>query len=102
MHPRSAGIAIALFSIVACAKSENRPDSSAAMAASSPPVGGTTAAASTTSAPGLTDPNIVYILDQANAADSARGKLAESKATSADVKKFGRLMVGEHHGLRVA
>ncbi|HEX2779027.1 MAG TPA: DUF4142 domain-containing protein [Gemmatimonadaceae bacterium] len=49
---------------------------------------------------GLTDPNIVYILDQANAADSARGKLAESKATSAEVKQFGRLMMGEHHSLR--
>lgn len=51
---------------------------------------------------GLTDANIVYILDQANASDSARGKLAESKGTSADVKKYGALMVGEHHALRVA
>ena len=54
----------------------------------------------TSSAGGLTDPNIVYILDQANAADSARGKLAETKATSPEVKQFGRLMVGEHHSLR--
>ncbi len=49
---------------------------------------------------GLTDPNIVYILDQASVADSARGKLAETKGTSTDVKQFGRLMVGEHHALR--
>jgi len=48
----------------------------------------------------LTDPNIVYILDQANMADSARGALAASKATSPDVQKFGRLMMGEHHALR--
>jgi putative membrane protein len=48
----------------------------------------------------ITDPNIVYILDQANAADSARGRLAVTKGTSADVKQFGRLMAGEHHALR--
>ena len=50
----------------------------------------------------LSDPNIVYILDQANAADSARGRLAETKGTSTDVKNFGKLMVGEHHALRQA
>jgi putative membrane protein len=48
----------------------------------------------------ITDPNIVYILDQANAADSARGRLAATKGTRADVKQFGRLMAGEHHALR--
>ncbi|HEU4565173.1 MAG TPA: DUF4142 domain-containing protein [Gemmatimonadaceae bacterium] len=48
----------------------------------------------------LTDANIVYILDQANTADSARGTLAESRGTSADVRSFGRLMAGEHHALR--
>jgi putative membrane protein len=48
----------------------------------------------------MTDPNIVYILDQANAADSARGRLAATKGTSADIKQFGRLMSGEHHALR--
>jgi len=48
----------------------------------------------------VTDPNIVYILDQANAGDSARGRLAATKGTSADVRQFGRLMAGEHHALR--
>ena len=48
----------------------------------------------------LTDPNIVYILDQANAADSARGTLAATKGTSEDVKTFGKMMAGEHHALR--
>ena len=50
----------------------------------------------------LTDPNIVYILDQASASDSARGALAQIKGTNADVKNYGRMMMGEHHGLRVA
>lgn len=60
----------------------------------------TAASAPSAGAPALTDANIVYILDQANAADSAQGRLAETKGTSADVKSFGRLMVGEHHALR--
>lgn len=50
----------------------------------------------------LTDANIVYILDEANAADSARGQLARTKGTAADVRSYGELMVGEHHALRVA
>ena len=52
--------------------------------------------------PALTDANIVFILDGANAADSARGTLASSKGTSKDVKDFGKEMAGEHHALRTA
>jgi putative membrane protein len=55
-----------------------------------------TAGASTAGAPA----NIVYLLDQANEGDSVRGRLAESKGTSPDVKSFARLMMGEHHALR--
>ncbi len=33
----------------------------------------------------MADPNIVYILDQASASDSARGALAETKGTNKDV-----------------
>ena len=62
--------------------------------------GATTAANAPATAPTLTDANIVFILDQANAADSARGHLASTKGTSADVKSFGKLMVSEHHMLR--
>ena len=47
------------------------------------------------------DANIVFVLDQASAADSARGALAWTKATSTDVKNFGKLMAGEHHALRL-
>lgn len=50
--------------------------------------------------PALTDANIVYILDQASAADSARGTAASMKGMSADVKGFGKMMAGEHHALR--
>jgi putative membrane protein len=49
---------------------------------------------------GLSDANIVALLDEANMADSASGAYALNKATDADVKAFARLMMGEHHALR--
>ena len=91
-----------VITVAACAKKEAsrgvdttlKVDTTAPSMA--PPPAETTAAAAA-----LTDPNIVFILHAANAADSARGKLAESKGTSADVKSFGKLMVGEHHSLNM-
>jgi putative membrane protein len=50
----------------------------------------------------LSDANIVALLDEANAADSASGAYALRKATSPDVKAFARLMMVEHHALRAA
>ncbi len=49
---------------------------------------------------GLSDPNIVALLDEANMADSASGAYALGKATDPDVKAFAKLMMGEHHALR--
>jgi putative membrane protein len=49
----------------------------------------------------LTDANIVALLDEANRADSAAGALALPKATSPAVKRFAKLMMSEHHALRV-
>ena len=53
-----------------------------------------------TTSPGLTDPNIVAILDAANAADSAAGALAVQKGTNREVVDFGRRMMRDHHTLR--
>jgi putative membrane protein len=104
---------VALFMLVtavaACAKKEasraadtTRVDTTSAAPAMGPGAAADTGAAATTaSTAALTDPNIVFILHAANAADSARGKLAESKGTSADVKQFGKMMVGEHHALNM-
>jgi putative membrane protein len=50
---------------------------------------------------GMTDANIVALLDAANKADSSGGALASKKATSAEVKAFAKLMMSEHHALRV-
>ncbi len=49
----------------------------------------------------LTDANIVALLDEANKADSSAGATAATKATSSDVKQFARLMMSEHHALRL-
>jgi putative membrane protein len=49
----------------------------------------------------LSDPNIVALLDEANKADSAAGAYALHKATRADVKGFAKMMMSEHHALRV-
>jgi putative membrane protein len=49
----------------------------------------------------LSDANIVALLDEANMADSASGAYAMTKATSPDVKSFAKLMMSEHHALRV-
>jgi putative membrane protein len=49
----------------------------------------------------LSDANIVALLDEANQADSTAGAYAVGKATSPEVKAFARLMMGEHHALRL-
>ena len=96
-------VAVVGLSLMACGKKDQNADTSAigsgatASAAPAPTAGSSTGASGAAS---LSDANIVYLLDQANAADSARGRLATTKGTSTDVKNFGRLMMGEHHALR--
>ena len=48
------------------------------------------------SAPAVTDPQIAAIVVAANNVDIEAGKLAESKATNAKVKAFGKQMVTDH------
>ena len=60
-----------------------------------------TAAASASALGGLSDANIVALLDEANMADSASGAFALKKATSPEVKQFAKMMMGEHHALRL-
>ena len=90
--------ALSIAVLAACAKDDKTAYDSA----------GTTDTAAATSAtpnattPALTDANIAALLDEANAADSAAGKLASTKGTNADVKAFGVLMMNDHHALRKA
>jgi putative membrane protein len=46
------------------------------------------------------DANIVALLDEANAADSAAGAVAATKGTAAAVRDFGKRMMRDHHQLR--
>ncbi len=47
----------------------------------------------------VTDPQIAAIVVAANQVDIDAGRLAESKATSPEVKAFGRQMVTDHTGV---
>lgn len=96
-------LAVAAFSVAAC---KSRSESYGSVDTTKPATSTTDTAhpatpAPAAAAPALTDANIVAILDFANESDSAMGALAVKRAKSADVKRFARLMMGEHHMLRV-
>jgi putative membrane protein len=61
----------------------------------------TTAKGGMTTGGTLSDANIVALLDEANKADSSASALAAKKATNPEVKAFARMMMSEHHALRV-
>lgn len=84
--------------VAACSKGSNNADTTAAGSTAS--AAAAPAATPTPAAPALNDANIAALLDEANAADSAAGKLASTKGTSAQVKDFGRQMERDHHMLR--
>jgi putative membrane protein len=99
------------IAIAACAKDNrttsdsaagamNRTDTAATTNDSTAMNGGAMTNGNSNSAK-MTDANIVAFLDAANVADSAGGKVASTKGTSADVKSYGKMMMGEHHTLRV-
>jgi len=96
------------FGALAACSSSNRDAGREQSQAASADTSADTAAGTTSGAPaaapqgGLTDANIVALLDGANKADSAGGALAAKKATDAEVKAFARLMMSEHHALRAA
>lgn len=97
-------IALAAITMMACAKKDDdtAADTTAAtntMAGSDTAMG----ASSTAAAPaGLTDANIVAILDAANMSDSTWGAIAATKGTSKEVREFGKTMMRDHHALRQA
>jgi putative membrane protein len=92
-----------MITLAGCQGSSGARDRSAAATADS--LRDTSASKSAAQAPaprGLSDSNIVYLLDEANKADSAAGAIALKKAARADVKAFARLMMSDHHALRQA
>ena len=82
----------------------DRPDTDETATGDLPSMGDTAAletdTTSATAAADLSDPNIVALLDHANAADSSAGALASKKATNPEVKKFAEMMMADHHQLR--
>jgi putative membrane protein len=51
-------------------------------------------------APALDDPTIVAIFDAANTYDMETGALAVTKGTTAEVRDFGKMLVGDHRHVR--
>jgi putative membrane protein len=96
---RAATLAVAALALAACSKKENSgTDTTAASSTVSADTSAMAAAAPTPAA--WTDANIVALLDEANAADSASGAVAATKGTAAAVRDFGRRMMRDHHQLR--
>ena len=97
-----AGLMLVLAAVACQGRSDTgaRDQSAAASADTSDTASANRAAPAATPKGGLTDSNIVALLDEANKADSAAGAVALKKATNADVKAFARLMMSEHHMLR--
>jgi putative membrane protein len=96
-----------LITAAACqGRNENvaRDQTAGAGAATPADTGDTTRSGTSAVTPrsGLGDSNIVALLDEANKADSAAGAVALKKGTNAEVKAFARLMMSEHHALRVS
>jgi putative membrane protein len=101
---RAGVAALASLTIVACAKKDSYVTDTTA-ASSTTTVTDTSSysggASSTTPAPGgLSDANIAYILDNANAGDSAAGAIAATKGTNSQVRDFAKRMMRDHHALR--
>jgi len=93
-------LALAALAAAACSKKENYGADTTA-AASSTVTGDTSAMSAGAPAAGTwTDANIFALLDHANAADSAAGSIAATKATSSAVREFARRMTRDHHQLR--
>lgn len=81
----------------ACGKEEKAEDAAKkadTVAASAP-------AMAPAPAPALTDANVLAKLDADNVSDSAAGSMAVDKGTSASVKEFGKMMMKDHHAMRV-
>jgi putative membrane protein len=97
---RMAGLALVLGTAAILGGCERRDDSRADTAAPGGMAADTAGATTAPAGGGMTDANIAAVLDAANESDSAFGALAVRKGRSADVKQFGRLMMGEHHALR--
>ena len=98
---RTAFLGIAALTLAACAKKEKAAETTSSSTTTGDTSTMSAGAASSTSPSGTwSDPNIVAMLDEANAADSSAGAIAATKGTAAAVRDFARRMMRDHHQLR--
>ena len=99
---RSSIAALAAAALIAGCGKDNKAEDSAKLADSMAMAAPATPAPAPAPAPALSDPNIVALLDGANATDSSAGAIAASKGTHTEVKTFAKNMMRDHHALRKA
>lgn len=97
---RLAALSAAALAVVACGKKDNTTTDTTAVTGTMADTSAM-AASSTTPAATWSDANIVAMLDEANAADSSAGSIAATKGTAAAVRDFAKMMMRDHHKLRV-
>lgn len=106
-HQRYTDLSLVLIACVALGACKGKESASTTDTTSAAPAAAPADTTASTAAPAvpstttLSDGNIVALLDEANMADSTLGAAALAKATSSHVKGFAKLMMGEHHALRV-
>lgn len=97
-----AALAVTVLAIAACAKQDGATGDATA---ATKRMGTSDTAGSLPSSPatptGWSDANIFALLDEANAGDSTEGAIAATKATSAQVREFGKKMMADHHAMRL-
>lgn len=97
--------ALAVVALGGCKTKDNTQAGNEAVPPAATPVPAESAAGQPGMAPGtaasaaLSDPQIAQIALSANSGDSARGVIAQQKATDAQVKAFGKMMVTDHSAL---
>jgi putative membrane protein len=96
-----AALAVAAMAVAACSKKDGGAADTTAASSTTTTDTSAIAASSTSAGGGWSDANIFALLDEANVADSSEGAIAVTKGTSAAVRNFGKLMVSDHHKLRV-
>jgi putative membrane protein len=97
---RLAALSAAALAVVACSKKDNSAADTTTVSGTMPDTSAM-AASSTTTSGTWSDANIVALLDEANAADSSAGSIAATKGTAAAVRDFAKMMMRDHHKLRV-
>ncbi|MBA2687479.1 MAG: DUF4142 domain-containing protein [Gemmatimonadaceae bacterium] len=93
-------VVVAATVIAACSKGKGDPATAKADGAAGTATQGSKGAVNSAIF-ATNDANIFFVLDAANMGDSAKGALASTKGTSTELRDFARMMVRDHHSMRV-